>query len=215
MNRKLEQYLLYHITPEDQVLEDLYRETHIRFVNPNMASGHLQGKFLEFISRMIRPANILEIGTFTGYSAICLSKGLMPGGKLITIERDDELISFSRSYFRRAGSDSKITQITGNALEVIPQLDLIFDLVFIDGDKKEYCDYFRAVIDKVTPGGFIIADNVLWGGKVLEKESYDQQTRGIIEFNKMILKEKNVENLILPVRDGLMLIRKKNSEDLQ
>jgi caffeoyl-CoA O-methyltransferase len=215
MNRKLEQYLLDHTTPEDQVLEDLYRETHIRFVNPNMASGHLQGKFLEFISRMIRPANILEIGTFTGYSAICLSKGLMPGGKLITIERDDELISFSRSYFRRAGSDSKITQITGNALEVIPQLDLIFDLVFIDGDKKEYSEYFRAVIDKVAPGGFIIADNVLWGGKVLEKESYDQQTRGIIEFNEMMLKEKNVENLILPVRDGLMLIRKKNSEDLK
>jgi len=209
MNRKLEQYLHEHSTPEDPVLENLFRQTHLRFVNPNMATGHLQGKFLEFISLMIKPENILEIGTFTGYSAICLVKGLKPGGKLITIELNDELNTFSQSYFCRAGVESKITQITGNALDIIPQLDLIFDLVFIDGDKREYAEYFRLIIDKVRPGGFILADNVLWGGKVLDNETCDAQTRGVIEFNEMIKNEKNIENVILPVRDGLMLIRKK------
>lgn len=209
MNRKLEQYLLDHTTPEDPVLEDLFRQTHIRFVNPNMATGHIQGKFLELISLMIKPGNILEIGTFTGYSAICLAKGLKPGGKLITIEINDELNSFSHSYFCRAGVESMITQVTGNALDVIPQLDLMFDLVFIDGDKREYTEYFRLIIDKVNPGGFILADNVLWGGKVLDNEASDTQTKGVIEFNEMILKEKTIENVILPIRDGLMMIRKK------
>jgi caffeoyl-CoA O-methyltransferase len=209
MNQKLDQYLIDHTTPEDPVLEDLYRQTHIRFINPNMATGHLQGKFLELISMMIEPENILEIGTFTGYSAICLSKGLKPGGKLITIELNDELTSFSRSYFSKAGAASKITQLTGKAQDIIPGLDLMFDLVFIDGDKREYIEYYRLIIDKVKPGGFIIADNVLWGGKVIEKKSTDPQTRGIIDFNEMISKETIIENVIIPLRDGLMLIRKK------
>jgi caffeoyl-CoA O-methyltransferase len=209
MNKKLEQYLFDHTTPEDPVLEDLFRQTHIRFVNPNMATGHLQGKFLEFISLMIRPEYILEIGTFTGYSAICLAKGLRPGGKLITIELNDELNSFSHSFFCRAGVDSKITQITGNALKIIPGLDLMFDLIFIDGDKREYSDYFRLVNEKIKPGGFIIADNVLWGGKVLEDDITDPQARGIISFNKMIRNEKDFEIVTLPLRDGLMIIRKK------
>ena len=209
MNNKLEQFLLEHTTPEDPVLEDLYRQTHIRFVNPNMATGHLQGKFLEFISMMIRPENILEVGTFTGYSAICLAKGLKPGGKLITIESNDELTAFSHSYFCRAGADSKIKQLTGNALDIIPGLDIIFDLVFIDGDKREYVEYYRLIIDKVKPGGFILADNVLWGGKVLEKETTDPQALGIIDFNEMIRNETIIEDVIIPIRDGLMLIRKK------
>jgi caffeoyl-CoA O-methyltransferase len=209
MNRKLEQYLLDHTSGEDPVLEDLYRQTNIRFVNPNMATGHLQGKFLEFISLMIQPEYILEIGTFTGYSAICLAKGLKPEGKLITLDLNDELSSFSRSYFCQAGVESKITQITGNAMDLIPGLDLMFDLIFIDGDKREYTQYFRLIIDKVKPGGFIIADNVLWGGKVLEKEIRDPQTKGLTEFNEMIRKEKSIQHLMLPVRDGLMLIRKK------
>jgi len=209
MNKKLEQYLEDHSTPEDAVLEDLYRQTHIRFVNPNMISGHPQGKLLELISLMIGPENILEIGTFTGYSAICLSKGLKPDGKLITIELNDELSDFARSYFHKAGAGEKITQMTGNALEIIPSLNLMFDLVFIDGDKREYIYYYRAIIDKVKTGGFILADNVLWGGKVVDKDISDPQARGIIDFNEMILKETNIEHVIIPLRDGLMLIRKK------
>ena len=209
MNKKLEQYIEQHSTPEDPVLEDLYRQTHIRFINPNMVSGHLQGRLLEMISLMIRPENILEIGTFTGYSAICLSKGLRPGGKLITIEMNDELTSFASSFFCRAEADTKITQLTGRAQDLIPGLDLMFDLVFIDGDKREYIEYYNLIIDKVKPGGFILADNVLWGGKVLENETNDPQARGIINFNEMIQKENRTENIIMPLRDGLMLIRKK------
>lgn len=209
MEKKLEQYILDHSTPEDPLLEDLYRQTHIRFVNPNMVSGHLQGRILEMISKMIQPEDILEIGTFTGYSAICLAKGLRPGGRFYTIESNDELISFAGSYFKKAGLAGVISQLTGNALNIIPELKITFDLVFIDGDKREYTDYYKLVSDKVRPGGYILADNVLWGGKALEKGSRDPQAKGIIEFNEMISKESNIENIILPVRDGLMLIRKK------
>ena len=209
MNKKLEQYILDNSTAEDPILEDLYRQTHIRFVNPNMASGHLQGKFLEFISGMISPENILEIGTFTGYSAICLAKGLRPGGKLITLESNDELASFSSSYFKRAGLADVIIPMTGNAIEIIPGLDLMFDLVFIDGDKREYIEYYKLIIDKVKPGGFILADNVLWGGKVIDTDTRDPQTLGVINFNNFISLEQSVEKLILPIRDGIMIIRKK------
>jgi predicted O-methyltransferase YrrM len=209
MDRTLEKYIIDHSTPEDPLLEDLYRQTHIRFVNPNMVTGHMQGRFLEMIAKMIRPENILEIGTFTGYSAICLAKGLRPGGRLTTIELNDELTIFAGSYFEKAGLSSVIEQFTGNALYIVPRLDLIFDLVFIDGDKREYTDYYKVVIEKVKPGGFIIADNVLWGGKALDKNTRDPQARGIIEFNEMISKESLVEKVILPIRDGLMIIRKK------
>jgi predicted O-methyltransferase YrrM len=174
-----------------------------------MVSGHLQGKFLELISLMIKPDNILEIGTFTGYSAICLSKGLRPGGKLITIEINDELNSFAHSFFCREGADTKITQVTGKAQDIIPGLDLMFDLVFIDGDKREYIEYYKLIIDKVNPGGFILVDNVLWGGKVLETGTTDPQAIGIISFNNMIQNETTIEDVIIPIRDGLMLIRKK------
>lgn len=208
MNKKLEQYVEQHSSPEDPVLEDLYRQTHIRFINPNMVSGHLQGRLLEMISLMIRPENILEIGTFTGYSAICLSRGLRPGGKLVTIEINDELTSFANSFFCRAEADTKITQLTGRAQDIIPGLDLMFDLVFIDGDKREYVEYYNLIIDKLKPGGFIIADNVLWGGKVLEDKTSDAQARGIINFNEMIQKETRIVNVMIPLRDGLMLIRK-------
>jgi predicted O-methyltransferase YrrM len=209
MNKKIEQYIEKHSSPEDPVLEDLYRQTHIRFINPNMVSGHLQGKVLEMLSLMIRPDNILEIGTFTGYSAICLSRGLNPDGKLITIEINDELNTFAHSFFCRAGVDSKITQLTGKAQDIIPGLNIMFDLAFIDGDKREYIEYYKLIIDKVKPGGFIIADNVLWGEKVLEKETTDPQTRGIISFNEMLRRGAAVEEVILPIRDGLMLIHKK------
>jgi caffeoyl-CoA O-methyltransferase len=209
MDRKLEKYILEHSTPEDPVLEDLFRQTYIRFINPNMVSGHIQGRFLEFISKMIRPKKILEIGTFTGYSAICLAKGLGTGGRLITIESNDELTAFAESYYEKAGLSSVIEQFTGSALEIVPQLDFVFDLVFIDGDKREYIDYYNIVFDKVKPGGFIIADNIFWGGKALDKNTRDPQARGIIGFNEMVRKDTRVENVILPLRDGLMLIRKK------
>lgn len=208
MDRELEKYILDHSTPEDPVLEDLYRQTHIRFVNPNMACGHIQGKFLEMISRMINPSCILEIGTFTGYSAICLSRGLKSHGKLITIEPNDEIAEFTKTFFVKAGVEGKIVTFTGRLQEMIGSMNEEFDLVYIDGDKREYCEYFRLILDKVRPGGFIIADNVLWGGKVLENEVRDQQTKAIIEFNEMIRNQKNIENIILPVRDGVMLIRK-------
>lgn len=208
MNPKLEKYILDHITHEDPILEELYRQTHIRFVNPNMVSGHLQGRLLEFISVMINPEHILEIGTFTGYSAICLAKGLKPGGKLITTEINDEIAEFSRSYFKKAGVQDRITLLSGRAQVIIPQLNETFDLIFIDGDKREYVEYYRLAIDKLKTGGFILADNVLWGGKVIEKGTRDPQTKGVIEFNEMIKDEKNIENVILPLRDGLMLIRK-------
>ena len=208
MDRELEKYILDHSTTEDPVLEDLYRQTHLRFVNPNMACGHLQGKFIEMISRMVNPSFILEIGTFTGYSAICLAKGLKNDGILITIEPNDELAGFNRSYFTKAGVGSKIKSITGRLQDVAATIKEEFDLVYIDGDKREYIQYYRLIIDKVRPGGFIIADNVLWGGKVFDKDTKDQQTKGIIEFNEMIRKQKNIENIILPLRDGIMLMRK-------
>jgi caffeoyl-CoA O-methyltransferase len=208
MNRKLEQYLIDHTTPEDPVLEDLYRQTHIRFINPNMVSGHLQGKLLEMISKMINPENVIEIGTFTGYSAICLARGLKPGGKVHTIESNDELAEFSKTYFEKAGLSSEIIIHNGRAQDIIPGLDVKFDLVFIDGDKREYIEYYQLITDKVKPGGFILVDNILWGGKVLEKSNADQQTKGIIEFNEMIKDNNKIEKIILPVRDGLMIIRK-------
>jgi caffeoyl-CoA O-methyltransferase len=209
MSQRLEKFLQDHTSAEDPVLADLYRQTHIRFVNPNMATGHLQGKFLEFISLMIKPRAILEIGTFTGYSAICLSKGLSPEGRLITIEINDELQQFARSYFVRSGMDEKIIQMTGRAQDIIPELNNTFDLVYIDGDKREYTDYYRLVISKLSPGGFILADNVLWGGKALEDSSSDPQAGGIIAFNQMIREDERVEKVTIPLRDGLMLIRKK------
>jgi predicted O-methyltransferase YrrM len=208
MDRELEKYILDHSTPEEPVLEDLYRQTHLRFVNPNMACGHLQGKFLEMISRMINPSCILEIGTFTGYSTICLAKGLKPGGILITVEPNDELTEFTRSYFKKAGVALQIISIHNRLQDMAGLMKEEPDLVYIDGDKREYCEYFRLIIDKVRPGGYIIADNVLWGGKVFEKDIKDPQTKGIIEFNEMISRQKNIENIILPVRDGVMLIRK-------
>ena len=161
--------MLDYSSPEDPVLEDLYRQTHIKFVNPNMSTGHLQGKLLEFLSVMIKPSSILEIGTYTGYSAICLAKGLKPGGKLYTVEINDELKDFSNSYFKKAGFENTIVQLTGRAQDLVPEIDQMFDLVYIDGDKREYEEYFNIIIRKTNPGCFIIADNILWGEKVWKR----------------------------------------------
>jgi len=207
MNKAIEKYITDHSSPEDPLLSELFRQTHIRFVNPNMVTGHIQGKFLEFISRMICPEFILEIGTFTGYSAICLARGLKEKGELYTIEINDELSEFSKSYFQQAGYGGTIHGLTGRAQDIIPSLNFEFDLVYIDGDKREYCEYFEAAVNKTKKGGFIIADNVLWGNKVLEAETRDQQTKGIIEFNKMIADNSAVEKVIVPMRDGLTIMR--------
>lgn len=208
--KEIEQYILNHIESEDAILVELDRETHLNVIGARMISGHLQGQVLTMLSKMIRPKAILEIGTFTGYSAICLAKGLQENGKLITIEIDDELESIAKKYFEKAGIQHSIEQRIGAALEIIPTLNQTFDLVFIDAHKPEYPAYYNAVFDKTKSGGYIIADNTLWSGKVLEKPAEDDfQTRGIIEFNSMIKNDKRVEKVILPLRDGMTIIRKK------
>ena len=207
---EIEQYILGHIDREDDLLKSLDRETHFKVINHRMISGHLQGHFFTILTRLLQPANILEIGTLTGYSAICLARGLPPGGKLITIEIDDELEEISRAYFTKAGLADKIIALTGNALEIIPTLRETFDMVLIDAHKAEYIAYYNLVFDKVRPGGLIIADNTLWGGKVVEEGVIsDHQTRGILDFNEFVSNDQRVEKVILPFRDGMTLIRKK------
>jgi predicted O-methyltransferase YrrM len=208
-NARLEQYILDHTSPEDPVLAQLNRETWLRTVHPQMLAGHLQGKILEMISRMIRPSRILEIGTFTGYSSLCLAKGLAPEGRLTTIERDDEITDFARKYINLSGAADSITLLTGDARELIPGLRDKFDLVYLDAEKDEYLEYYELVFSKVREGGFILADNALWGGKVVvEPGSRDHFTGGILAFNEHIRRDNRVEQVILPVRDGIMLIRK-------
>jgi len=208
--REIDKYILNHIEPEDEILKELDRETNLNVIGARMISGHLQGQVLTMISKMIRPKYILELGTFTGYSAICLAKGLQEGGKLITIEIDDELENIAKKYFDKAGIHQKIEQRIGSALEIIPTLKETFDLVFIDAHKPEYPAYYEAVFDKVNNGGIIIADNTLWSGKVLEKPADDDtHTHGIMQFNDIIKNDNRVEKVILPLRDGMTIIRKK------
>ncbi len=202
-------YILDHTSPEDELLTELERETNLKVLRARMVSGHLQGKVLEMISYMIKPQNILELGTYTGYSAICLAKGLKPGGMLHTIDINDELETITSKYIQKSGYADKIIVRFGNALEIIPSMNIMFDLVFIDADKREYPDYYNMIIDKVTPGGFILADDVLWYGKANMHEADDAYTQGIMDFNKMIQNDSRVENVMLPIRDGIMVIRKK------
>jgi len=216
LDPNLEQYILDHTDPEGNVLEDLNRYTHVNILNPNMLSGHLQGKILEIISRMVRPARILEIGTYTGYSAICLAKGLQEGGELITIDLNDELSEINNSYFQKAGLENRIKLLNGDALTLIPDLPGPFDLVYIDGEKTEYVAYYRVVFDKVRPGGYLLADNVLWGGKILDPESeMDEGTKDILAFNELVTKDPRVINVLLPVRDGLMIMQKKEGMNIE
>jgi len=205
----LEQYILNHTSPEDDFLKELDRETHLKVLRSRMLSGHLQGQILSMISCMVKPRYILEIGTFTGYSALCLAKGLAENGQLHTIEIDDELESIARKYFEKSGMGNKIVQHIGDARQVISSLQHTFDLVFIDADKREYCDYYKLVFDRISVGGFLLADNILWNGKVVDpNEINDEQTRGILDFNNLVHNDIRVKNAILPVRDGIMLIQK-------
>lgn len=200
-------YCENHSAEEPALLRELNRETHLRVQSPRMLSGHLQGRLLSFLSKMISPRNILEIGTYTGYSALCLAEGLAEGGRLVTIDPNEETNSFARTYFDRSAYRDKITLMEGSADKIIPGLDISWDLVFIDADKKSYCRYFDLVVERVRPGGLIIADNVLWSGKVL-KPATDQDTKAIVEFNERVAADARVESLMLPVRDGLTLVRK-------
>jgi len=199
------------------VLAELNRNTHARMLRPRMLSGHLQGRLLELMSRMLCPQRILEIGTYTGYSAICLARGLAPGGLLHTIDHNPELEDFARQYIDKAGLSDRIILHTGEALEVIPALEERFDMVFIDADKENYVRYFDLAMDKLRPGGVILADNVLWGGKVLGGQETsqegqtgtDRETRGIIRFNEHVSQHPGVLNMLLPFRDGLMICMKQ------
>jgi caffeoyl-CoA O-methyltransferase len=209
ISKEWEEYAEQHTTPELPVLARLNRETHLSRVYPRMLSGHLQGTLLRMISFMIRPLRILEIGTFTGYSALNLAHGLAEGGILHTIEVNPEEEDMIRKYIDEAGFSDRIVLHIGEAEKVIPGLDEKWDLVFIDADKPNYLKYYTMVFDCLRPGGVILADNALWSGKVLDPATADKETLGIIEFNEFVTKDDRVENLLLPVRDGLMVIRKK------
>ena len=208
-SEQIEVYCENFSTQESELKKKLNRNTYAKILGPRMLSGHLQGNLLEMISCMIKPKNILEIGTYTGYSAICLAKGLQPSGKLITIDINEELEDFTRSYFEKAENTDTINFIIGNAINIIPTLENMFDLVFIDADKENYWNYFELIIDKVPSGGFILADNVLWSGKVIQEiHPNDKDTKALIEFNKRVANDPRVEVVILPFRDGLSIIRK-------
>jgi caffeoyl-CoA O-methyltransferase len=207
---QLSSYALRHTSPEDPLLTELTRETHLKTVYPNMLSGPVQGKFLELIARIMRPARILEIGTFTGYSAICLGRGLAPGGILHTVDVSDETAVIARSFFDRAGISDRIRMHVGDARTVVPALGETFDLVFIDGDKEQYLEYYHAVFDQVAPGGVILADNVFWGGKVVDPAKFhEKETCGILQFNTFVAGDDRIEKVLLPVRDGLYMLYKK------
>lgn len=209
---ELEKYVFSHIDDEPDYLKALYRDTHVKLLRPRMASGHLQGRLLKMLVRMIRPRNVLEIGTYSGYSALCLAEGLDDGAMLYTYEINDEQEDFTRPWLEKSPYADRIKFFIGDALELVPQSGVVFDMAFMDGDKRRYCDYYAMIMKQLSPGGYIIADNTLWDGHVVEAEhSKDGQTRGILAFNDMVKADGNVEKVILPLRDGLTVIRKKDS----
>jgi caffeoyl-CoA O-methyltransferase len=203
----LDSYLEAHASTEDPILAALTRETFLKIPMPQMLSGHVQGLFLENISRMIRPRRILEIGTFTGYATLCLAKGLTDDGIIYTLDINEELESIFSKYFIQSGLDKKIKFLAGNALKTIPEIKEEFDLVFIDADKMNYINYYDLIIDKVNSGGYIITDNVLWSGKVLD-DNKDKETENIHRFNIKLAADVRIQNVIIPIRDGINLARK-------
>lgn len=204
-------YCEAHTSAEDPLLLKITRETQAKVLLPRMISGHLQGKTLELFAKMLQPKAILEIGTFTGYSAICLARGLAPGGTLLTLDINDELETMVRGFFEESGLASQIDYRLGNARELLPAIPGPFDLIFIDADKYYYKAYYDLVIDKLRPGGILLADNVLWSGKILveEGQKIDKDTRALLEFNRMLVEDPRVEALLLPIRDGLFVARKR------
>jgi len=203
-------YCQNHTSPEDELLSLIARETYEKVLMPRMLSGQLQGKTLEMFTKMLNPDVILEIGTYTGYSAVCMARGLSENGKLITLDINDELEQMVRGFFDKGGLSSKIDYRLGNAIELIPALEGNFDMVFIDADKINYIRYYDLVIDRVNQGGIILADNVLWSGKVLAEagSKIDKDTKAIMDFNTMVQEDPRVENVLFPIRDGIMMARK-------
>ena len=209
VNNKIEDYIRKNSSKEPKILKDLNKETYLKVLNPRMLSGHLQGRFLSIITKLIKPKKILEIGTYTGYSAICMAEGLIENGIIHTIDINEELVSIQNKYFAKSKCNNSIIQHLGDARNIIKSINEKFDLVFLDADKENYIEYYELVIEKVKKGGLIIADNVLWTGKVVEPEKDDDElTQYLIDFNKMINEDDRVENIILPLRDGLNVILK-------
>lgn len=209
MDNILEEYILGHIAPEPPELHALYRRTHLQHLYPRMCSGHLQGRMLKMLTQMISPQRVLELGTFTGYSALSIAEGMPPGSRLTTIEIDDENEDELRELFAATPRPASIELIIGDAIEIIPTLDIQWDLVYIDANKRHYARYFELIVDRVRPGGFIIADNTLWDGKpALEPKSSDPQTQGIAQFNDLVATDRRVETVIIPLRDGLTVMRR-------
>lgn len=204
----LEKYVDAHTAPEPEILKKLNRETHAKIMMPQMISGHVQGRFLKMLTTMITPEQVLEIGTFTGYSSICISEG-MQNGTVHTIDINEELSELVTRFLKDSGAEKKVKTYTGNALKIIPSINAIFDMVFIDADKKNYVNYYNLVFEKVRKGGYIIADNVLWSGKVVEPlQKSDDETQGIMAYNDMVMRDTRVENILVPLRDGIMISRK-------
>ncbi len=209
--KEIDNYVTAHTSPESELLNQLNRETHLKVLMPRMLSGHIQGKIISTFSHMIKPKRVLEIGTYTGYSALCWAEGLTEDGKIITIDNNVELEKMCRDYFSKSPHYSKIDFRIANAMELIPTLDEKWDIVFIDADKHNYLNYFDMVIGNMNKGGFIIADNVLWSGKILvELDKMDKDTRALYDYNNKVMNDPRVEPVLFPVRDGMMVCRMKN-----
>jgi predicted O-methyltransferase YrrM len=208
ISTELENYIEQHSQKEPELLAALNKETYQKILLPRMLSGHFQGRVLSMLSKLIRPLNILEIGTYTGYSALCLCEGMQPNGQLHTIDIKEELVDFQRKHFDKSPWGTQITQHLGEAISIIPDLDLKFDLVFIDADKENYLNYFELIVPKMNPGGIILSDNVLWSGKVLEPlQKNDTSTKVLLEYNELLNNDPRVETVLLPIRDGLTVSR--------
>ena len=208
---KIEEYILSHIDAEPDLLRRMSRDAHVKLLRPRMISGNVQGRLLKMLTSMLKPHNVLEIGTFTGYSALCIAEGAPDTSKIVTIEIDDELESFIKKYFQESEFGHKIDLKIGDALELMHTYENdFFDLIFIDGNKRDYCAYYEIAFDKLRKGGFILADNTLWSGKVIDENfKKDSQTKGVTEFNNRIKEDTRIEKVILPIRDGLTIIQKK------
>jgi predicted O-methyltransferase YrrM len=208
LSPNLEDYIRQHSEEEPELLRELTRETHLKAIRPRMLTGHYQGRVLSMLSKVMHPKKILEIGTYTGYSALCLAEGLQENGQLHTIDTNEELIEMQRRYFDKSGYGIQIVQHTGDAKTIVPTLDAVFDLIFIDAEKREYPKYFELVMHKTRPGSIILTDNVLWSGKVVEPvDAKDKSTRILLDYNRMLKKDSRLETVLLPIRDGLTLSR--------